>query len=406
MNRCRGRYAIRGAPLALLIACAPAWGQSTNSAAPATNQAAPATNGAADVVGPRELQNFSLGGTVTRPAEPAPTATPAPAPTRAAPAESTARSATPAAPDRARAAAPAGRSSASAAPVGQDRAPAPAPVELLPPPSSLIDPPAESPSAAEAELLADQDGAPMWPWWLAALALAAGAGLLLWRRRQQHAEPAMAGMAHGFVAPEPRAVPPAAAPTPPPAPAPAPAPRAPRRPVDDGAIVSRALQPRIGFEFKPLKLETDADGGAALIMEVVVANQGSAPARDVLVEAFMVNAGPSQDDDIGYFFRNPVAHGDRLPLIPPMGRVTLRTRAVISPDRLKPLEVDGRKLLVPMVAFNALYRSGASDAQSSASFLVGRGGEDGGKMGAFALDRGPRAWSALGVRPHSAGLQR
>ena len=169
--------------------------------------------------------------------------------------------------------------------------------------------------------------------------------------------------------------------------------------------MSRGLKAEIGFEFTPLRAEIDAAGAAMLSFELTVINGGGAPARDVLVEALMVNAGPRQDEEITYFFRNPAARGDRLPMVPPMGRVTLRMRVPLPAERLAPLEIEGRKLLVPLIAVNALYRSVAGEEQKSASFLVGRGGEDGGKMGPFSLDRGPRAWTGLSTRPHSAGLQ-
>ena len=66
--------------------------------------------------------------------------------------------------------------------------------------------------------------------------------------------------------------------------------------------------------------------------------------------------------------------------------------------------VEGRKLLVPLVAINALYRWSGGDLTDSASFLVGRGDADGGKMAPFRLDLGAPQLVALGARLHSAGL--
>ena len=40
--------------------------------------------------------------------------------------------------------------------------------------------------------------------------------------------------------------------------------------------------------------------------ELELFNSGNAPARDVLVEASVFNAGPTQEQDIGAFFAQPV----------------------------------------------------------------------------------------------------
>ena len=69
-----------------------------------------------------------------------------------------------------------------------------------------------------------------------------------------------------------------------------------------------------------------------------------------------------------------------------------------------PVEVDGRALFVPLVAFNALYRWSGGEEQASVSFLVGRGDDDSAKMAPFRLDQGARNWTGLGARVHSTGL--
>ncbi len=89
-----------------------------------------------------------------------------------------------------------------------------------------------------------------------------------------------------------------------------------------------------------------------------------------------------------------------------MGRISIKSRLSIPSDKMQPIEVDGRLLFVPLVAFNALYRWSGGDEQDSASFLVGRGQDDGGKMAPFRLDQGAKSWTGLGARPHSMGLQR
>ena len=400
----RGRQAYWFA-LAALLAWAPPLAAQTvsNSAQPATNTTTAVPPPASDTIGPRELRNFNLGGTVTRRAEPEPAPTSAPATARPAPRTVPAanekgppREATP----RPQAAPP--RSTPEpglAAPTG-------APASDVAP--TVAVPAVPAPSIAASPVLPDTtaDGMAWWPWWLAALALAAGGAFLLWRRQQQ--PPVTSGVGEmlerqAVPAPAPSAAPPR--PATPPAIAPAPAAQRPVNPVASGGIVSRGLAPNLTFQFTPLRAEIDGNGAALLSFELVVHNAGGAPARELLVEALMVNAGPRQDEEIGNFFKNPIGRGERIALVPPMGKVTIRSRVPLPAERLSPLEIEGRKLLVPLVAINALYRSISGEAQQSASFLVGRGGEDGGKMAPFTLDRGARAWTGLNTRQHSAGLQ-
>jgi hypothetical protein len=410
-------------------------GQPTTNATDVTAQRVPAPPATTNTVGPRELQNFNLGGNTERPAAtvPAPaTAQPAPSPVPAT------RQATPTVADRPASARPATTVARPSTPVETvvaepSRPSSTGPSFSLPSlPQAAPTTPVEMAPAAPAPATLPPAPAPErsnWPWLLAGLAVAAGLVFLFWKRSQpsQQQVPAMAAPA-----PMPRAVPepkPAPAPRPvrapatlpPPSntinarmPAPAAAPsdtinaRAPvaaaPTPETSGGIVSRALKPQLAFEFTPLRAELNEAGIALLSFELVVTNNGSAPARDVLVETTMINAGAKQDEEIANFFRNPVGRGDRIPVIAPMAKMTFRTRVPLTPERLNPIEIEGRKLLVPIVAINALYAWSGGDAQRSASFLVGRGGADGGKMGTFSLDRGARAWDWLTSRQHSAGL--
>jgi hypothetical protein len=201
------------------------------SPAPALAQATqPATTNtpATDAVGPRDLQNFSLQGTVTRPAEQA-----APPAAEAPPAPRKVTQTAPPAPTEPRRTAGAPVPSAKAqrtetAPV-QSSALAergPEPIRQTPPASSVtvalpaLDNdagrgsavavvPASDPSPG---VLAPERKLALWPRLLAALALGVGGAFLLWRNRSREA---FAGGPRfdAFVAPEPE-----------PAPAPAPEP--------------------------------------------------------------------------------------------------------------------------------------------------------------------------------------
>ena len=387
------------------VLAAPLAAQSTTPAPPVPTPTPTPTPTPApgNSVGPAQLRDFNLNGVVTQPAPPAtptPTPSPAPAPASREPVPGTT------APDDTEPppSTPAPRPPSVAAP---DSNPATGAVTVdLPPSTAAPLAPDVSLEPAATAATADEPGAAWWPWLAALLAAALGGGWL-WRRRQASGERYAADDATpGAVVAAP--VLPRAAPTPTrpaAAPVPAPSPVPPPAPLPDGIFASR-LKPELGFELVPVRVDTDAGGGAALTFDLVVINHGSAPARDVLVDVKLVNAGPQVDAEVGRFFQQPAGDGQRVPLIPPMGRVSLRTRAAAAGASLTPLVVAGRKLFVPVVAVNALYRWSGVDQKESSSFLVGRGEAEGGKMAPFRLDLGARGWSDLGVRLHSQGLQR
>lgn len=426
------------AALAVVMASAPLAAQVANEGVPPpaptpapTPTPSPAPTG--NSVGPPQLRDFNLNGTVTQPAQPT---TPTPIPTPAAPQRTSTPSAT-GQPRRVPApvvVAPV-QSGAAAA---RDPGPGTSALDLPPTPADpLADSalePAPAPLADASPVAnapaADAGGAGWWPWLAALLALVLGAGLLWWRRQQDGGARYATdhGDAGALVAPDaaptpaplPRAAPtppppvrPSPAPAAPPAPAPAPAPlpegivssRPAPLPISDG-IVSSRLKPALSFELVPLRAETDAAEGAAVIFDLVVINQGSAPARDVLIEAALINAGPHVDAEVGRFFLKTPGTGDRLPIVAPMARVPVRMRVTVSGATLSPLIVDGRKLLVPLIAINASYRWSGGELTDSSSFLVGRGDSAEGKMAPIRLDLGARGWSKLGARLHSTGLQR
>ena len=384
-----------------------------NSDAPVDVTAAPPPS--AETVGPAQLRDFNLSGTVTRPSDrpstsaPQPSAQPqtaSPAPTTVTPgAESTTTR-------RASAALPSARdlsptpSAATAQPIppGADSVtPAPASVQTgsVPPPSFDDSGTTESAPASGSGL--------SWSWIAALLAIIGGGAFIAWSRRnrgKRYGDPgrmAFAGLVPDM-GPEPASLPPV---RPRPDPAPpraAPVPPAARKPVpaDDGLIVSTRLKPELAIYFQPdraVVTETDV----MLQFDVVVTNSGSAPARDVLVEARMVSAHAGQDAEIGAFFQQPVGKGDRIAAIQPLGRISLKSSVRLPLSQIHHFTVEGRTLFVPLVAFNILY---SGNSQTSASFLVGRGTDADEKLAPFRLDLGPRIFRGLSSRPHSMGLSR
>jgi hypothetical protein len=386
--------------------------------APALAQAAqqpPANPPPSDTIGPRELQNFSISGTVTQPAQgpvatrpakrPARTATPpstadvAASVSEPAPSPQPARSVpVKAAPVRVATAEPRAQSG-PAKPVTFNLPPADtAPVQSAPQPAP---PPALAESDSAPENLAPAHGPSIFPWLLAALVIGAAAAFLLWRNRSREA---YAGAARfDAFSPTPAPAPPVR--TPPPA-APRAAPRAatPRpAPANPTGVVSTRLRPWIDLSFVPLRCVVE-DERVTFEFDLDMYNSGSRPARDVLVEASMFNAGESQDQEIGAFFANPVAQGERIPEILPLKHVAVRTAVVAERSQMRVFEAAGRQVFVPLIAFNALYRWSDSESQTSAAYLLGRN-TSGEKMAPFRADLGPRVFPGVGARALHIGVR-
>jgi hypothetical protein len=368
---------------------------------------------AAEEIGPRELSNFSLGGTVTRRAEPrAETPPPArPVPEAATRSASTASPATaPAAPRRI-SAAPKQASAGSSEPVANTLSARP----------SLRDAPA---ATAAAGALAPNLPAPLppveaasglspLPWIAALLALAAGAVIYFGRRQIRHRH-AAAGVSDFFEAPEPQpAAPPLRR-----APAPRPSQAKQPQPAPQGAVVSSlrptpptpglvtsGLRPWIELELEPSQaLVTDEQ--AAIAFDVTLFNSGSAPARDVAVEACLINAGQQQDVELSQFYTSDNRAKDKIPTVGPLSRITLKSAVRLPRSAVQEYEVEGRKLFMPMVAVNSRYRWSSGEGQSAASFLVGPAANDSGKLAPLRLDQGKRGWRSLAARRYEKGIRR
>jgi hypothetical protein len=245
----------------------------------------------------------------------------------------------------------------------------------------------------------------MFVWLMLAAVLGGGAALLLWRRR------ARAALAEGYQydtysAPEPVPAPPA---QPPPQPSHVPVrplPRSelsPAAPPKPAGVVSSRLRPWVDLNFTPLACDIEADR-LVIHFDVEMLNSGSSAARDLLVEVSLFNAGPTQQQDIAAFFANPAGPGERIPGIAPLKSLSIRNSIVVERSNIRMVELGGNQVYVPVVAFNVHYRGTGGDAQTSASYLVGRdtGGD---KLGPLQLGK-PRQITGLGVRPLPIAVRR
>ena len=369
--------------------------------AAAQDAAPPATNATeAGTVGPRELRDFQLNGTVTRPApadEPAtPPATAAP-PRPSAPATATVRPAEPAARADRQAEEPRPTQPSQSVTVDLPRA-APATAEeaeqvpAAPTRTFTTQPNFAPPVVPEAANVAPDGDSSLLPWLIAALMLAGGIGYLAWRQQWR---PALAGAGSGETAMPAAAVPAADSLQP------APVPRAPplaREPVLGGGVVGTRLRPQLELRFQPLRCILD-EQKATLEFDVEIFNSGAGPARDILIQACMFNAGPTQDQDIGAWFDHPVERGQRLQALLPLKRLALKSAVTLPLGEMKIFEAAGRRFFVPLIAFNALYRWSGGEGQTSVSYLVGRDTKAE-KLAPFRVDMGARVFRGLGAREH------
>lgn len=358
-----------------------------------------------DVVGPPQLEDFSLNGTVTRRADPPPAAPartqPAPrdtagaprpessAPTRSAPRTATAQPESRAAAGAPRAA-PAETASALPFDLGE-----PTPATGIP--SGFATGPLEPRPAAGAgpDVLAPQGGEGDWasrlPWLLALLAALAAAAWYFRRQRPGYALAGAGGDASRFDLS--------------PAPAPEPQKRAAQpRPAAPVGIVSTRLRPWVDIEFVPEAAVIDAER-ATIQFEITVFNSGSAPARELLIEAMLFNAGPDQDEAIGAFFERPAGRGERVPVVAPLQRMSFRSAVTVRREQMRIFGAAGRQVFVPLIAFNVLYGWSGGTGQSSASYLVGRD-TAGEKMAPLRVDQGARTYRGLGAREHSLRIRK
>ena len=411
----------KGLALALAAASLAAGPLAAQNAASVVGPPAPKPND----IGPGELSNFSLKGTVIQPAD-KPVAKPAPAITAPAP------TAAPVTGKRPATAAPAAAIPAGPAqpdsdlfrrpPTLPDSSSLPANVEA---PSMIGDtiPPVSAPESSIISFL---------PWLIGLLAIAGGALLWFGRQRRQGQRYAAVGNVPIDIlrAPDPESRPaptatfvPRPDPTPssgarkplpttlmPPPPQsapvePRPDPIIPGGPIVPGGIVSTALRPWIDVELSPDRALLD-ETGAAIAFEVVLYNSGSAAARDVIIEAKLLNAGASQDVELSAFFTAEATVSDPIPQIAPYARIPLRSAVRLPREAISEYDYEGRKLFMPLVAISVRYRWSSGEGQSAAGFLVGQGAEGQEKLAPLRIDRGARSWNGLGARRYEKGVRR
>jgi hypothetical protein len=164
-------------------------------------------------------------------------------------------------------------------------------------------------------------------------------------------------------------------------------------------------QPRPWLELE-LKAErlSSTDAESLVQFELEITNTGPAPARNLRIDVKMFNAGETQDQEIGAFFKTAGRESTKcsLPGIHPNQTGAIKGEVAMPRDDMRAIVLDNRYLFIPVIAVNALYDFGdGQTGQTSKSYVVGRELETPSeKMGAFRVDQGPRIWRSVGQRQH------
>ncbi|MGK2908581.1 MAG: hypothetical protein ACSLE1_02055 [Sphingobium sp.] len=287
---------------------------------------------------------------------------------------------------------PAAEPETQAAPV-PEAATSPDPAtEATPPQSDPTDDMPSAPVAAPASVPETQTAATgILPWIIGGLAVLLIGALLLWRRRKTAEEP----VEELIVTPVPAVVE---------QPTPAPIDVAPPTPVRSPTpppVVTRARgdvpdAAPLTLTFTPLQARTTMIG-AQLAYRLTLRNQGKTALDGLAIPALMINADAQQPQKLAAFFDDPFApEAHRVAHLAPGADVTVEGELRL--DQIVPIEVQGRALLIPLVAFKIISLDG--DELARATFIVGQeSNPPRAKMAPFRLDQGPRQFRDIGSRP-------
>jgi LPXTG-motif cell wall-anchored protein len=288
---------------------------------------------------------------------------------------------------------------------------------ILPPPADIAEPAPAAPVTADTG----------WTGWIvAALALlAAIGGLLFWRRRraadqdfyEESDQPIVAG-------PPPEQIPPPAAP-----PMADPVELAEERaaPIDQTAadqavpvadtvmaqaepadVAAATLlaaplddRPWLEFALRPVKAGVNVMD-AVVEFELTVGNAGSVAAEDVRIAAWLISASPNQDAEIARFLESTPPEAIMAPIVIAPGDGKRIDAAIALPRTgVNVVTVRNRPFFVPLVLIDARYAlPGGGEGRSSAAMVIGTVREGHDKLGPIWLDRGVQMHANVEARLH------
>lgn len=162
-------------------------------------------------------------------------------------------------------------------------------------------------------------------------------------------------------------------------------------------MVSTRLRPWVELDLS-LSDILFAEEEAVLRFRIAVTNSGTAAARDIVVEALALNAGEQQAQELATFFERAAASDRGLAELARGAATELSHEVRLPRSAIREYEVQGRRVFVPILAFNATYRWGSGLGRTSCAFLLGheRGGSD--RLAPLAVPAGTSRLVGIGVR--------
>lgn len=127
-------------------------------------------------------------------------------------------------------------------------------------------------------------------------------------------------------------------------------------------------------------------------------NSGHAPARDIAIEALGLNAGETQAAELGSFYARPTPGETAVAALGPMTSSPIDHEVRMPRASIREYEAAGRRLIVPVIAFNATYRWSSGEGRTSAAFLVGHAQRASDRLAPLRLDTDAQRLRGLAVR--------
>ncbi|WP_420606957.1 hypothetical protein [Novosphingopyxis sp.] len=178
-------------------------------------------------------------------------------------------------------------------------------------------------------------------------------------------------------------------------------------PVPSGLVTTRmapppaAGRPQMAMQLDILGAEQTATH-FILQYRLWMINQGPGPADAAVLRLDVLPGGPDTQKQVDRFFQREQARG-RTVTIPAMGP---SSRTPVEGDMRVPLDpaitfrMEGRQMIIPLVAADLDYRWGGGQDRSQATFVLGRVGAAGQeRLGPINIDLGPRIVRGIGAKP-------
>jgi hypothetical protein len=162
-------------------------------------------------------------------------------------------------------------------------------------------------------------------------------------------------------------------------------------------VVSTRLRPWVDLDLG-LSEVVLTEQEAVLSFRLTLANGGMASARGLVVEALALNAGDTQSSELATFYARPDGEQVGVAELPRLGSSDLTHDVRMPRAAIREYVMQGRRLFVPIIAFNVGYRWSGGTGRTSAAFLVGFEQPGSDRLAPLGLDEGPRRLAGLGVR--------